>query len=222
VTRGAIIALLGALVLATGAAASTGDNGRQQIRLNAADNAAARAIVLRQSDFGSVPGWSGGVKKPDLSSTGPTCANFHPKNSDLVLTGVAESEFQNAGVFIDSEAQVLRTAEMVKLDWQRSVLAPGLLSCLRSYLAKSAPASAKVHAIQRLAFPRVAQYTAAFRLAIDVTTSGTTLRMLLDFLLVGKGRTEVTLTTVAPYEAREAIKSAEVRLARLLVSRIRV
>jgi hypothetical protein len=220
-TRGAIVATLGALVLATGATTSTGHNGRQQIRLNAADNAAARAIVLRQSDFGNMPGWSGGVKKPDLSSTGPTCANFHPKNSDLVLTGVAESEFQNAGVFVDSEAQVLRTAEMVKLDWQRSVLAPGLLSCLRSYLAKSAPANAKVHAIQRLAFPRVAQYTAAFRLAIDVKTAGTTLRMLLDFLLVGKGRTEVTLTTVAPYEARGAIKSAEVRLAHLLVSRIR-
>jgi hypothetical protein len=55
----AIIATLGALVLATGAAASTGDNGRQQIRLNAADNAAARAIVLRQSDFANVRGWSG-------------------------------------------------------------------------------------------------------------------------------------------------------------------
>jgi hypothetical protein len=110
---------------------------------------------------------------------------------------------------------------MVKLDWQRSVLAPGLLSCLRNYLAKSAPANAKVHAIQKLVFPRVARYTAAFRLAIDVTTSGATLRMLLDFLLVGKGRTEVTLTAVAPYEAREAIKSAEVRLARLVVSRIR-
>ena len=71
-TRGAIIAALGVLVLAAGAAASTGNNGRQQIRLNAADNAAARAIVLRKSDFGNVPGWSGGVKEPDLASSGPT------------------------------------------------------------------------------------------------------------------------------------------------------
>ena len=58
-TRGAIIATLCALVLATGAAASTGDSGRQQIRLNAADNAAARAIVLRQSDSGACPAGAG-------------------------------------------------------------------------------------------------------------------------------------------------------------------
>ena len=45
--------------------------------------------------------------------------------------------------------------------------------------------------------------------------------MLVDLLLVGRGRTEVTLTTVAPYDARAPIKSAEERLARLLVSRIR-
>ena len=27
-----------------------------------------------------------------------TCAGFHPKQSDLVLTGVAETEYQNSGV----------------------------------------------------------------------------------------------------------------------------
>ena len=45
--------------------------------------------------------------------------------------------------------------------------------------------------------------------------------MLVDLVLVGRGRTEVTLTTVGPYEARAPIKSAEERLARVLVSRIR-
>ena len=116
---------------------------------------------------------------------------------------------------------MLKTAPMVKLDWQRSVLAPGLLSCLRSYLAKGAPANAKVRGMQKLAFPRVAQYTAAFRLVLDVTASGTTASMLVDLLLVGRGRTEITLTTVAPYDARAPIKAAEERLARLLVARIR-
>jgi hypothetical protein len=44
--------------------------------------------------------------------------------------------------------------------------------------------------------------------------------MLLDLVLVGRDRTEITLTTVAPYAARAPIKAAEERLARLVVSRI--
>jgi hypothetical protein len=209
-----------ALVLATAAAASTSGDGKQQIHLTPADNAAARRVALRKADFGGVAGWSGGTKKPDLSSSGPRCANFHPEYSDLVLSGVAESEFQNAGIYLDDEVQVLETAPMVKLDWQRSVLAPGLLPCLRTYLAKSAPANAKVRGIEKLAFPRVAPYTAAFRLVLDVTTGGNTASMLVDLVLVGRGRTEVTLTTVAPYEARAVMKSAEAKLAHVLVSRI--
>lgn len=204
----------------TAAAASIWDDGRQQIHLTSADNAAARHVLLRKADFGGVPGWSGGTKKPDLSSSGPRCANFHPKYSDIVLTGVAESEFHNAGIYIDDEVQVLETAPMVKLDWQRSVRAPGLLPCLRTYLAKSAPANATIRGIQAFAFPRVAQYTAAFRLVFDVKTGGNTASMLVDLVLVGRGRTEVTLTTVAPYEARAVMKSAEAKLAHILVSRI--
>jgi len=214
------IAILCALVFATAAAASIAGDGKQQVHLNAADNAAARRVALRKSDFGGAPGWSGGATKPDLSSTGPRCANFHPKYSDLVLTGVAETEFQNAGVYLDDKVQMLGTAPMVKLDWQRSVRAPGLLSCLRTYLAKSAPANAKVRAIQKLAFPRIAQYTAAFRLVLDVTTAGNTASMVIDLLLAGRGRTEITLTTVAPYEARAQITPAEARLARVLVARV--
>jgi hypothetical protein len=220
-TKRATVATLCALVFTAAAAASTSGDGKQQVRLTAADNAAARATVLRKADFGGAPGWRGGTKKPDLSSTAPRCANFHPKYSDLVLTGIAESEFQNAGVYVDDQVQLLETAPMVKLDWKRSVLAPGLLPCLRTYLSKSAPANAKVRGIQKLAFAHVAPYTAAFRLVLDVTSTGTTASMLLDLVLVGRGRTEITLTTVAPYDARAAIKSAEERLARLLVSRIR-
>jgi hypothetical protein len=127
-TKRAIFVALCALAIATAAAASTSDDGKQQIRLTSADNAAARHVVLREADFGGVTGWSGGAKKPDLSSSGPRCANFHPKYSDLVLTGIAESEFQNSGVYIDDEVQMLKTAPMVRLDWQRSVRAP---ACFR-------------------------------------------------------------------------------------------
>ena len=55
---------------------------------------------------------------------------------------------------------------------------------------------------------------------LDVTTAGNTASMVIDLLLAGRGRTEITLTTVAPYEARAQITPAEARLARVLVARV--
>jgi len=215
--RRVTIASVVAVVLATGAGALAGGGNKQQIRFNAADQAAARAAVMRKSDLGSAPGWSGGARKPDLSAD-ESCPNFNPKQSDLVLTGAAETEFSQAALDFDSEAQVLATARMVKLDWQRVVLTPGLLPCLRS---QTAPAGAKLVSLRKIPFPRLATYTAAFRLVTDVRASGSTVRLFVDIVLVGRNRTEITLRTTAPYTARAAVKAAEVRLARILVGRIR-
>lgn len=55
-------ALATALVLAGAALAAE----RSTVRLNASDQAAARAAVLRKADLGA--GWSGGASKPDLSA----------------------------------------------------------------------------------------------------------------------------------------------------------
>src|SRR4051794_27543799 len=124
-------ALLGALILAVAALAD-----KEQIHLTAADQAFARATVLKKADLGTIGTWTGGSVKPDLSTALP-CTSFQPKQSDLVLTGAAETKFKQPGIEFDSEAQVLREAQMVKLDWQRTVIAPGLLPCLRSVFAKS-------------------------------------------------------------------------------------
>jgi len=218
--KGVTIASAVTFAFTTAVVALAGDGNRQKIRFNAADQAAARAAVLRKSDLGSGTGWRGGARKPDLSAT-ESCPNYSPKQSDLVLTGAAETQFSLGTLVFDSEAQVLETARMVRLDWRRSVLAPGVLSCLRSTMSKSTPPGTRVLSIQKLAFPRVAQYTAAFRLVIDVRSSRATVRLLVDVALVGRGRTEIILTTSAPLAARVSVKAAEIRLARILVARIR-
>src|ERR1041384_4489843 len=114
---------------AAGAAAAAG--GREQIKLNAHHNALARAAVIKLSDLGT--GWTGGLTKPDLTPP-PTCPGYNPKQSDLVLTGAAQSHFTHTGLDIQSEAQVLKTAQMVSLDWHRSIETPGLVPCLRTHL----------------------------------------------------------------------------------------
>jgi hypothetical protein len=209
-----------ACLLATTAVALADNRNRQKIRFNAADQAAARAAVLRRSDLGSGADWKGGAKKPDLTKTEP-CPNYNPKQSDLVLTGIAETQFTQGILAFDSEVQVLETPRMVRLDWRRSVLAPGVLPCLRSTTTKSLPAGATVVSIERLPFPHVARYTAAFRLITDVHAPSGTVRLFVDLVLFGGGRTESSLTATAPYSTRVPVKAAEVRLATILAARVR-
>jgi hypothetical protein len=209
-----------ACLFATTAVAFADNGNRQKIRFNAADQAAARAAVLRRSDLGSGADWDGGAKKPDLTKT-DSCPNYDPKQSDLVLTGIAETQFTQGILAFDSEVQVLQTPRMVQLDWRRSVLAPGVLPCLRSTTTKGLPAGATVVSLRRLPFPRVAPYTAAFRLITDVRAPSGTVRLFVDLVLFGSGRTESSLTATAPYSARVPVKFAEIRLVKLLAARVR-
>jgi hypothetical protein len=216
--RIAFVCVAALVALATAAVVAAGD-GKEQIRFNPADQAAARAVVIRRSDLGA-SGWQGGRVKPDLSSL--SCPNYHPKVSDLVLTGAAQADFRRSGFEFDSAGQVLKTHRMVALDWRRSVLAPGAVSCLRTTLSKGLGTTAKVVSFAKLPFPRVGTYTAFFRAVIAVQAQGRTVRVLADIVLAGRGRTELSLSVAGPAAAKTAISAAERRLARLLVSRARV
>jgi hypothetical protein len=190
----------------------------KQIRFTKAGQVAARATVLQQADL-VLPGWTGGAKKPDLTSDAG-CANFHPKDSDLVLNGAAETDWKRAGLEFDSEAEVMQTARMVRLDWQRTVLSSNMLPCLRKLLAKTVGSAASA-SIRTVAFPRVSTFTHAFRILIAVKSGTQTVHVITDLVLFGRGRTELSLTTTAPAAAAASVHGAEVRLARLMASRIR-
>ena len=206
-----------AALLALVASASAAGPEKPKVALNAADQAAARAVVLRRGDLGA--GWSGGRTKPDLSGA-PACANYHPKASDLVITGAASSEFRQTGIAFGNEVEVLRTARMVSLDWHRSIV-PAAVPCLRQTLTKGLGGRAKVISFGRTPFPQVATYTAAFRGVVAVSALGRTVRVLLDIVLVGRGRTEISLNVAAPAQAAGVVSAAERRLARKLVARTR-
>ena len=211
--RLAPLALLTLLALAVAGAALA---DQEQIRLTGAGQAAARAALPKQADFGT--GWVGTSYKPSLKSD-MNCASFNPKQSDLVLNGAAGVKFTHPWMQIDTVAQVLQTDRMVALDWQRSVEAPAVLPCLRTVIAKSLPPGTHFVSARRLAFPKVSTYTDAFRMVIDVTAGTTSVRMFVDVVLVGRHRTEITMTTVAPLSAESAVRAAELRLARLAVRR---
>lgn len=213
---------LAAAIVAAGvalAAAGTAFADKEKVQLTAADQAAAKATVLRLADLGgSGKGWSGGAKTPSPNSS-LVCTNFDPKQSDLVLTGDAESAYQHTGLEFDSEVQLLKTKAMVKLDWQREVEQPALMPCLKQEIEKSLPAGERFVSFRRIAFPKVGDESAAFRGVLAVKAGGSTVKVMIDFALVGVDRSEITLITTAPYSAATVVAPAEQRLAQVLAGR---
>jgi hypothetical protein len=216
--RGAVLCGLVAAVLVTAGVASASSPNKEKIAYTAAGQAEAKAEVLKRADVGS--GWSGGVTKPDVSSTLP-CSYYKPKQNDLVLIGAAETDWRKPGYEIDAEAQVLRTADMVRRDWQRTVLAPQVVPCLRQGLAKSLGNAGSLDSFGRVAFPRVAALTQAFRAVFKVSSGSISVPVETDVVAIGAGRNELTLTLTGLVARRSALHAAEVRFARQLAGRMR-
>ena len=207
------------LVAAAAAEPASAPPSKEQIHFTAADQRAALGAVLRLRDLGS-SGWRGGRVKPDLTS-GLACRGYAPKQSDLVLTGAAETAWGRTGLQVRSVAQVLRTRTMVARDWERTVTDPRAITCLRGAITRGLTSSERLVSFRRLPFPRLATYATAYRALIDVSVQGTHARVLADLVLVGKSRTEVTLMLAAPASAGASISAADVRLARSLLARVR-
>jgi hypothetical protein len=202
------------LVVAASALAAN----RIPFKANAADQAAARLAVVHRADLGA--GWTGGSTKPQYSSdTG--CADWKPKQSDLLITGAAASTFQTPGLFVESEVDVLQSAQMVTLDWQRTAIDPHAIGCMRKGLAKAInSAKAKLVSVNPRGFPHLTSQTLAFRALIDVTSNGSTHRVIYDMVAIGAGRNELTLLVTGAYASQTAVRVLEVQLARLLTARL--
>jgi hypothetical protein len=206
-----------AALVCTATAAAGGDN--YKMRMGAAGNEAARAVLLTASDIG--PGWTGGSAKPDLTND-TRCANFHPRVSDLVMNGAARATYKQPGFQIDSESFVLASAKMVSLDWRRSISSPNFVSCGRKLVSADAKANnAKLVSFRRIAVPRIGDFSIGFRIVIDAKTKSGTMRMVVDNLSFAKGRTEMALTTTMPIGSVAALAPNEVILAKLMAGRVR-
>jgi hypothetical protein len=214
----AVVAFL-ALSAAGTAESASAPPSKEQVRFTAADQAAARAAVVRLTDLGS-SGWEGGRLKPDVGS-GLTCRGYSPKQSDLVLTGAAETAWHRPGLQVRSVAQVLKTRAMVARDWARTVSDPRAIACLRGAVTKGLTSSERLVSFRRLSFPRLATFATAYRAIVEVSAGGASARVLVDLVLVGRSRTELTLLLAAPAAAGASIAAADVRLARTLLARVR-
>jgi hypothetical protein len=213
--RATACAAAAALIVVAGV--SAGNPAKEKIARTPAGNAEAARVVVKKGDLPT--GWSGGAAKPFLSS-GLGCSNYKPKQSDLVLIGAAQTEWQKQASGILSETEVLRTPQMVKLDWQRSVTDPRVLPCLRQSFAKSAGKGGKLLSFRVVAFPHMATYTKAYRVVMDISTPVGTRAVELEALDLGAGRDEVALAVSGPVAAKASLRRLELQLARRLARRL--
>jgi hypothetical protein len=207
-----------ALVASVSAAAVlAADPTKEQIAFTAAGKAHAKVEVLRRNDVGK--GWSGGARKPDLSGD-LGCSTYKPKQSDLVRIGAAETTWRRAAFQIDSEAQVLRTPKMVRLDWQRTVSATQVLPCLRQSLQKHLGPNLKLVSLRRVGFPHVTRFADEIRTTVAARTSAGSVPVEIDLVVLGQARNEISLTVSGPAAVKAYLRAAAARMARLLAGRL--
>jgi len=179
----AVLILAGAL--AGTALAAPGDPQRKH---TAADQALAKAALLKKSDFGT--GWTATPTKQS-SSSGLSCATFKPDQSDLIETGNADSpDFANGpAVFLSQTVAVFKTAGQAASSWSR-IVKPGLIGCLASLLEQGSSKGTTITVTHKgtFAFPKLAARTAAFRLVASVKSGTTTLPVYADLVLLARGR----------------------------------
>ena len=214
-----MVAAAGVAALALAAAVAA---DHPTLRFTAADNAAAKAAVLQRADLGTTATWSGGSTTPQFS--GLQCPGYTAEQSDLVVTGAAATTWKSGGPIVvefDTQTSVLRTAHMVALDWQRTVAAPQVVPCLEAELAKQLGSSGRLVSFGVIPFPHIATYARAYRAIVETGSGAQALRLMVDAVLVGKSRTEISLVTTAPYAETKSVAPAELRLARTLIARAR-
>jgi hypothetical protein len=197
------LALVSLVVLALPALALAADTDPQK-KFTAADQAKARTLLLRKTDF--VAGWK---KEPATKSADGesdfSCPGYNPDQSDLVLTGEAEADFEGPQGFpsVSSVANIYRTRREATTAWARGDR-PQLVPCVASAFEKELEEDGSKVTFTRkgkIAFPRYAPRTSAYRFSFNVTmTQGgkpLTLPMTMHFVILGHGRGDVTLMTLS-------------------------
>ena len=136
-------------------------------QITPADQAKARSVLLKRTDFAA--GWTKAPASPDADLT---CPGFNPDGSDLTLTGEAEAEFQHTQGFprISSFSDVYVSKGDALKSWTRTIK-PAIARCLGHFFQQGIVeegGTATIVKQGRIAFPKLAPRTDAFRVVANV------------------------------------------------------
>lgn len=152
-----LLACLVALALVvTGSALA--DRGDPQKKITSADQARARAMLLRKADLG--PGFQATRGSSDSSDVYCKALDL----SDLTLTGDADALFRTGLSLLVSGARVYETLADANTAWRRNTSAAGI-RCLRGEFARElASDGGALLSFERIAFPKLGERTSVYRL----------------------------------------------------------
>lgn len=203
------IASVLALVL-TGSALA--DHLDPQERIRAADQARAKAMLLRQSDVAGFQRQSSSGSDPHL-----TCSALD--ESELTVTGDAEAPTWGLSVvFVTSSSTIYATRSDATTSWRRGTSGAGT-RCLRQELGREfAKQGARVVSLRSMAFPALAQRSAAYRLTLAATSQGQTINAYVDFVVLLQDRAVAGLVLGSALVQPD--RAAEIRLARVVAKRM--
>ncbi len=200
------------------AAVATAGRGEAQKQITTADQARAKAMLLRRTDLG--PGFKASKSSQD-NEDDSYCRALD--ESDLVITGDADSPgftmaetSQPRVLSAGSTASVYKTAAQAAKSWRRLTSAGGM-KCMELEGRREADqlgAAVTSVSLRKIAFPRLAPDTFAFRLTLSITKTAS---IVSDVVVLRDGRAVSAVMfggLPSPFPRAE-----EVRLAKIVASR---
>jgi hypothetical protein len=188
--------VLGAL-FATSAVATAGTSTTREP--NSQDQALAQKGVLHLSDFKSTSGVTKAPKSASGSADEATCDWAQFGDEGRVVTGSANTSLFASAAYVQlwTTADVTKTLKMAQRDAVR-LTGASVTSCLKADIVKKLSSDGRVVSVKNQPFPRVGDWSRAYRLLFDATGGGTKTRWQLDMVLVQVGRVEMTIVELAP------------------------
>jgi hypothetical protein len=217
--RLSIVAAL-TLGLTTAATASAGSASEETIRLNPADQTAARSATLRRSDFkpGFRNAWLAVRVKQAISL--PQC----PGDADmsrLVITGVASRRWLGGTMEVDTQTGVMREPWMLRGEWRSRTFGRPALDCVRHEFSRVVATDGdRLVSFTRMSVPDIAPYCMGVRMVVDMSARHIPERSVVETIAIGRGRTLVVLTVSGFLSDEQLIYEAALRYAERLARRI--
>ena len=183
--------------------------GDPQKRITPADQARAKSMLLRKSDFS--PAFAAGPASGGASDF--YCAALD--ESDLTLTGEAESpSFAGGFEFLASTAYVYKSRADSDASWKRGTSAAGQ-KCIREGLRREVQGtSVRLVSFRKIPFPRFGQRSVLYRAVAE--REG--IRVYVDLVALQQSRAQVAIVYGAgltPPPAAEERRLAKVTAARM-------
>jgi hypothetical protein len=201
-----VIVLLALLAL-VGASAAVAARGDPEKRIAPADQARARSMLLRRSDFAPA------VRAVPGSEAAHYCAALD--ESDLTLTGEAQSpDFITSLQDFGSSSEVYASTSDASTSWRRGTSSAGVACAAAGYRWLSRKQGVEFVSYRRASFPSVAPRTAAYRWIW--VTGGT--RFVVDLVFMMRGRAQAGVFFLTPAASVE--QAQEVGYARLVAGRM--